>query len=309
MKHLLFQLSILFLVFPFVFAESSHSSFQFIDAETGETLRDVLVTLTFSSDAFSREHVLYMRGETLPLTLPFGSYLITAFLDHPSTESPDYYFHGYAEVSDTALPLTVFPIAQINGNVYDASHTLVRGALLDIQCEKLMTLSFPEKTDKYGSFLAYVPTGRCVIAATDNDFVGKAKIVSERGISSPVDLILDTPRTQDSRFLLIGGLIILALIILFFLVKYIHLPRKKKIHRENPQLGGVLKTLNDMERQIVAYVAEQKHTTSSAIRHQLKIPRTSLARILERLAAKKIIELERYGKMKKVKMASWLIKR
>ena len=300
------MLLLVFLVLPFAAAENVQQTLHFVDGETGEMLSNSLVSLTLDSDSDSRRHLLFMKDDALVISLPSGMYDVTALLDNPSTDAPDYSFTGNIDLQGEST-LTLFPIAQVNGNVYDASHTLVSGAMLDLRCDNLMTASFPERTDKYGSFVAYVPIGKCVIAAADNQFIGKNAITTERGISYTVDITLDAPLVQRNAFLW-PIFIVLVVVLVFLLRRFIRIPRRKR-NTENPKLASILKTLSDADQQVVRYVSEQRQTTSSAIRHNLKIPRTSLARLLERLTAKKIVELERYGKMKKVRLAEWLRKK
>ncbi len=306
MKRVVFLL-ILFFVIPFATAENMQQTLHFADAETGEMLHDSLVSLTLTSESGTRKHILFMKDDALVISLPSGAYGTTALLDNPSTDAPDYLFTGDIDLQGEAT-LTLFPVAQINGNVYDASHTLVSGAMLDIHCNNLMTASFPEKTDKYGSFVAYVPIGKCVIAASDNQLVGKNAVTTERGLSYTVDIVLDTGRTERQYLAWILVIFIIFIALFFLVKKLVRIPKRKK-STDNRQLTSVLKTLSDADQKVVRYVNEQRQTTSSSIRHALKIPRTSLARLLERLEGKKIVELERHGKMKKVRLADWLKKK
>ena len=231
MKMRALMLLLVFLVLPFAAAENVQQTLHFVDGETGEMLSNSLVSLTLDSDSDSRRHLLFMKDDALVISLPSGMYDVTALLDNPSTDAPDYSFTGNIDLQGEST-LTLFPIAQVNGNVYDASHTLVSGAMLDLRCDNLMTASFPERTDKYGSFVAYVPIGKCVIAAADNQFIGKNAITTERGISYTVDITLDAPLVQRNAFLW-PIFIVLVVVLVFLLRRFIRIPRRKR-NTENP---------------------------------------------------------------------------
>jgi uncharacterized membrane protein len=67
--------------------------------------------------------------------------------------------------------------------------------------------------------------------------------------------------------------------------------------------------LKGNEREIIDFIILRNNSsTSSKIRHGLKIPKTSLSRILDRLESKKILKIEREGTLKRVKISDWLIK-
>ena len=112
---------------------------------------------------------------------------------------------------------------------------------------------------------------------------------------------------KNSAVIISGSIVVLLLIYL----AYKFIPKKKKVVRkkEHRKLKAVLKTSNENEKKVLEYlISNGNKSTSSKIRHDLKIAKTTLSRILDRLEKKKILELEREGKLKKVKIADWLIK-
>ncbi len=71
---------------------------------------------------------------------------------------------------------------------------------------------------------------------------------------------------------------------------------------------AILKTLNSKEKAIVEFLLSNSNKASQAqIRHNTSIPRTSLTRVLQSLEAKKIINIERQGKMVKVELTDFFL--
>ncbi|MEK6839308.1 MAG: hypothetical protein AABX72_00020 [Nanoarchaeota archaeon] len=298
------------LIFVFLLSVASayaEPSLSFID-NTGNLLHDMIVHLSLKTDGISDEQVVFMHGKTLSLNKK-GSYEGTFILDDPLTEAPDYAYYGSIEILDANQTLIVFPITFVKGEVYDTSQTLVK-ADLHFECDTLTSFAYPKQTDKYGSFTTYIPTGTCLITASANNMRGKIDVEGEWGQSVSLEIILNTKIQTKPYFLwIISGLLLVGILLFFLRLKpfLTHtMKRKHPAKKEHPKLQSVLKTLYPAEQEVVRFLGEHPETTSAVLRHALKIPRTSLARLLERLAVKKIVELERHGKMKKVRLASWL---
>ncbi len=72
----------------------------------------------------------------------------------------------------------------------------------------------------------------------------------------------------------------------------------------------IMVTLNANEKSVVSFLLKGKgEGTQAGIRHGTMIPRTSLARVLESLSSKKIIDVEREGKAVRVRLTSWFLER
>ncbi len=307
MKLLPFVLVFL-LCATFVLGEEEVSRIRFLDA--GTTVQNAIVHFSLvNEEEHSFDAVLFMQGDALELEQVEGAYRGTIVLDDPSTDAADYAFSGEVTFARGDVTLTVFPIAFLRGEVYDQSHTLVSRALLDFTCDTPTSLLFPPRTDKYGSFTSYVSVGRCVVGASTSAFRGKKELATTRGQSLATEIVLDTKVGAQTFLVWIVGILVVAGLVVLALKNYVRVPRLRQKRKEHPQLMSVRKTLNATEQQILDFLALHRETTSAALRHALKIPRTSLSRILERLAVKQIVELERHGKMKRVKLASWIGKK
>ena len=81
----------------------------------------------------------------------------------------------------------------------------------------------------------------------------------------------------------------------------------------NKRAKDIIQTLNEKEKKVVKYLLEheykgKKHQgIQSNIRRETGSPRTSLARAIESLKIKKIIEVEKIGKAIKLKLTDWFL--
>ncbi|MDP3916884.1 MAG: hypothetical protein Q8Q42_01190 [Nanoarchaeota archaeon] len=265
----------------------------------GEVIREVVVHLTYFGEV---SRMVLSRDGMLNLDESLLNKPVRILLDKSRTDGMDYYFNGVLE--DNAVLFT--PISQIRGDVHDELDNLVGNANLGFDCDHISSIKFPEKTDRYGSFSSYLPTGKCVISATDGKLIGRVDIENMIGDSKVVNLVLD--KQVSSSF---NPYYLLIFVVVFLLLVYmLNKPRiknKSTRKKENKKLGAIVKTLNDTEKSIVDYiVANGNKTTSSDIRHSLGIPKTTLSRVLDRMESKKMIEMEREGKLKKIKLSDWL---
>lgn len=69
-----------------------------------------------------------------------------------------------------------------------------------------------------------------------------------------------------------------------------------------------MKTLNERETKIVDALVQNKFEASqSVLRHLTGIPKTSLSRSFSSLEAKKVLGVEKQGKMVKIKLTDWFL--
>jgi len=70
----------------------------------------------------------------------------------------------------------------------------------------------------------------------------------------------------------------------------------------------ILKTLNKKEKAVVEFLLANTNKASQAkIRHATGIPRTSLSRVLQSLEGKKIVHVEKHGKMVNVALTDFFL--
>lgn len=84
--------------------------------------------------------------------------------------------------------------------------------------------------------------------------------------------------------------------------------KKEEKEELNPRARDIIETLNDREKKVVQFVVKEKgETTQARIRNGTGIPKTSLVRCFQALEARKVISVEKIGKMKKIRFTVWFM--
>jgi uncharacterized membrane protein len=69
-----------------------------------------------------------------------------------------------------------------------------------------------------------------------------------------------------------------------------------------------METLNEREKKVVQFLLEEKGiATQAKIRNGTAIPKTSLVRVFQSLETKKVVSIEKIGKMKKITVTDWFM--
>ncbi len=306
-------LFVLFFLLLFTEGVEGKQQVELIDGDTGEPLKDVIVHLDLVDDQqHTIKQVVYVK-DVLTMPVSASRYIGSLLVDDPQTPAPDYYFSGSLLFDTDVVSLTFMPIASVRGEVYDTSETLVSVADLSFRCDRLSTLSFPARTDKYGSFVTYVPIGTCLIVATKDKMTGQETLVAERGMS--YDLVVSMDQKIAGNYFWVLVVVLLGIAVVWVMRKKVirssrSLSSSQRKQSYSRELENVLKTLDEKEKSVVMVLLEGKKTLSAShIRHQVKIPKTSFSRVLERLEKKQLIIVESDGAFKKVRLADWVKKK
>lgn len=229
------------------------------------------------------------------------------------------------------LPFVRAESYKINGIVLDSLDNLVSEAEVKADCVESQTF----KTDKFGSFtIKDSPKGSCRIYAAFKDGIG-FKDIMVSGQLDGLEIKLDKTIVRLSRyngclscFLFVDKIPAAALAascIILFLTGFLLVLRfaKKKKRKEKKvneiketksftphRIADILQTLAPKEKRIVEFLLENNSQSSQAqIRHNTGIARTSLARCLKTLEAKKIVSVEKLGKMVRVRLTTWFLEK
>jgi uncharacterized membrane protein len=179
-----------------------------------------------------------------------------------------------------------------------------------------------------------IGTGHCKIYANYKDAVGFVSLDLNKGDLKDVEIKLDKTILKDiperSSFILYAVIIIVAFALVFFFMqfKFKTKPKKEKkeITREakaeakeaketkerkpNKRSEDIMHTLNKSEKEIVEFLMSNDNQSYQAkIRHGLGIPRTTLARLLESLQRKKIIDIQKDGKAVRIRLTDWFLEK
>lgn len=266
------------------------------------------------------------------------------YVDNLSTTGTDYFATFALQEGQAAQTVALFPAGSIRGLVKDRLENVVPNASLEIDCAGMPLLA-PEQTDQFGAFsVIAAPVGSCRLFARYHDGVGVADIAITQGEVTTVDVLLDKSIGFDDDQIPARAWVALFLalaILLYGVIRYAQKkgarkkdktktigteeekheetsekekPEKKRTDQEK-SIGGkraldILNTLPSTEKVVVEYLLQHKNETSQAtIRHATGIPRTTLARCLMALEKKKVIMIEKLGKMVKVKLTDWFLER
>lgn len=239
------------------------------------------------------------------------------------------------------------PVGSLEGVVVHDDGRLAGQALLDFRCSFGGQFDYPERTDQFGSFkLPVVPAGICRITASTRDRVGTAELNITQGQSHIEKIVLDQSAASlqlstSVAWLIAGGCVLVVLLIGYVLIRRrlksefkkelipkARFARKilRKIRRVrgtaekaaenekpagelNPRARDIIQTLNEREKKSVEFLLSQKsnQATQAQLRNSTGIPKTSLARVFQSLEHKKVISVEKIGKMKKVTLTAWFM--
>lgn len=253
-----------------------------------------------------------LNGSTVIVPKISGEHAFTALLDSSSTPAIDYYGSKKIPAEENNPNFMVFPVGYLQGKVLDTEGNLIPKAKLSFACFSSIAVEYPEKTDGIGFFsVKYAPIGTCSLIASSGEAVGTAEFEIKTGEVTNVEIILENKVAGSNFGIYLLGAIVLIVIILVALwwwkkgtvpkLKEKTIPETEKSVPQ--QTNVILQTLNDNEKNVVQFLLENKNQASQAkIRYATHIPRTSLARVLEALQRKKLVEVDKDGKMVDVKL-------
>jgi len=316
-KHIVCLALWLVLLYGTVQAVETAVSLELIDVENQQQIKGVIASVTVAKDGqVVSQFRKYLASNVVEFDVEEGTYLISMEIDDLETEGKDYYLSEEIDLThEVSTKAYLYRAGSISGTVTDQLDNLISNADLKFECAADYGDQRPEKTDKYGSFsIQYAPVGKCKITAYKNNMVGSETIDLERGQKVDVQISLKQKTATTSFLPYIGIAALLVAILVFIFLK----KNKPKIIKESSKsksevtkrTSDVLKTLKDKERKIVEAIMESgKESTQAKLKSATGIPKTSLSRTLESLAAKKILEVESYGKMKKVRLTDWFLEK
>ncbi|MBW2969750.1 hypothetical protein KY319_01375 [Candidatus Woesearchaeota archaeon] len=204
--------------------------------------------------------------------------------------------------------------AVVKGVVLDSLDNLVGFAEIKLDC---MEGSF--SADKFGAFsVSGIPSGPCRVFAAYGDGGGFELVNIEDNQTMYIEVKLDKTivNIPQKHNYLFPALIILIVLIVFSAIlfkiwkKEKVLEKKVRAESHSARVLDVLKTLKPKEASVVEFLLQNRNESSqSKIRHATGLPRTSLARCLKDLESKKIICVERHGKLVKVRLSDWFLER
>ena len=289
-----------------------HVNLEILDKETGEKTNTLK----------------YVGNDGLvKLRLYKGTYDITLKVDKIDTGGRDYFITVDQDVdNDVTRTAYLFSVGSVIGNVYGGNGKAVKGAQIKFECSGDYGDRDNKISDDFGGFSSYwLPIGSCRVCAMHGYKVGFMDVEIKKGELSNIDVTLNKGIISGFNFWTIL-IMIVVLIVAFFGVRYIskkgkeevekkeEIEEKKEVVKEDAKeklssrTRDIINTLKEKEESIVNFLLENNNkSTQAKIRYSTGIPKTSLVRILLALELKKVVKIEKIGKLKKVGLTSWFL--
>lgn len=253
----------------------------------------------------------------LSLQLYPAHWTIKLKVDKLESDGKDYFFERELNV-DKTINETIYllPVGSIRGVVYENNKAL-KSALIRFDCSGNYGEKDEIKTNNFGSFTSYwLPVGSCKISAVYGNKLGYENVLIKHGQLNDVEITLT--KSIFSGYSLSYFILILIIVSIVFSISYFYIFKKKISKKEEkegqPEKGlsertkDIIKTLKEKEKKVVEFLLENKNnSTQSKIKNELGIPKTTLARLLQGLDLKKIVKIEKIGKLKKVQLTEWFL--
>jgi len=240
--------------------------------------------------------------------------IFTVTLDSLDTAAIDY--SGTMTINQNKAEFLVYPSGYLKGKVLDLTGNLIPNAQLTFNCYSEFSFNYPNKADNVGFFtVKNIPVGSCSVVASKNEIVGSVEFGVEKGEVVSTEVVLGESLAKKSNWGVWIAIILLIVLVILIIIRFSlkKNPKKEKKTEEtkekhSKQTLALMKTLSEKEKKIVDFLLGNNNNASQAkIRHNTRIPRTSLTRVLQGLEKKKIAQIEKEGKMVSVKLTGFFL--
>lgn len=291
----------------------------FLDVFSGQNISEVHIHVTLDQEGTVSQNLHYMDQTTLQIALAHEAEAIFR-MDKLSTEGSDYYAQGSITPGENILH--TFPVGSVQGRII-SDERVVAGAHIHVDCSSNYGNFEESRSNKFGSYKReWLPVGSCTISASYEDLIGYETIEVSQGELSIVDIHLSIEKTEQDMWSKYG---IYALIVFFIAIillvslrnkgekptKAQKEPTKNESNNERKsshRTQDILTTLSPRERKVVEFIiSHDNEATQGQIKNAVNIPKTTLSRILTSLEHKKILKVEKIGKMKKTRLTSFFL--
>ncbi len=261
---------------------------------------------------------------TITLSLPSGYYNVRLGIDDPTTTGFDLFTSFSVDLNGSGRSITsaLFPVGSLKAMVTDAGGRPVAHALLRLDCEKDYGEETTFYTDEFGRVsVPYVPDGNCTLRSAVGQHLTTAKVAVTQGGEKTVTLVFQDYRISGPWTpYALAGLAVLAVAAAAWLFWRRRSSGMDPVQRQAVTQGeqDLLTALSETEREVVEYLLEGRAASSepstfyasqARIVYGAGIPKTSLVRTLKGLERKRIVTIEKVGKLKKVSLTDWFLKR
>jgi uncharacterized membrane protein len=308
---ILFIIAILFL--PMVFADSANVFLTLKDITNNDDINDIVVR-TIIDDEASNYYIA--KDEILKINLEDGLHNITILADNINTDGLDYYGKEQITVNNNLIEaFLLFPIGTVRGIVTDQLGNAMPNADIKFECNTDIELSYPEKTDRFGTFNTEVPIGSCTIYALLGKSVVLEELVIEKGNLATIELKIEQ-KTELKVWLWVLLIVVATaatkLLFIFFKSKK-DIEKVIAVKKEKINLGkrakDIIATLRDREKNVIELLIKNGTMTQAKLHHETGLAKSSLFRVIQSLERKNAIATKRIGKVKRVTLSDWFLEK
>jgi len=200
-----------------------------------------------------------------------------------------------------AQMVSLKPVASISGFIVDDNENLIKDAQLKFICSGEIHSKVPSKSDDIGYFeVDDIEFGTCVINVIKDEKVYSKELSIEISQEYPVRFVIQGLKFKQS-YMFTG--VLLAIIFITLLIMFYRLFRK------NSRQTDIMKTLRPKDIEVIDCIkCHAGCVTQSLIRHNTKLPKSSLHRIINSLEQKGILAQKEYDGIKKIELTEWFSK-
>lgn len=267
-----------------------------------------------------------------------GNWELESVLDKQRTSEADYYTKTLFLIDEgtfvSNLTVYVTPVGAVEGMVIDSANNRISGAALEFKCKSDEHGAYPTQTNQFGAFnVPIIPAGNCKVSAAYQGKVGTEEVKVVQGEMVEVTVNLDkrlVSQRSDLWYWVALALMLISGSMAWHILKLrrqtpkqkqaeklIEAPIEPPTHEPateqpkddlNPRARDIMATLKDNEETVVKYLlANENASTQAKIRNGTGVPKTTLARAFLALEEKKVLNVEKIGKMKRVALTEWFL--
>jgi predicted transcriptional regulator len=306
--------------------DAEFNYFFLYDFESKELIKDIHVDIIINRGLESYQTLKYIGEDgRLDLFLEEGQYVLEFRVDRIQSDGKDYYFKfDHFSQINSSTDIFLFPVGSVIGVVYDQRGDVIGNAQIKVECSGEYGEVKEISSDEFGTFSSFwLPLGTCRFTSRASESIGFTDVEIEKGTLKRIEIVIGTGFDTGffSPSIIIILLVVLIVVVLWFTKKSKKDTKKKNVtikdEKENEKpdekysstrAQDILKTLREKEAKIVKYLIENDNkSTQAKLRYGVNMAKTSLSRALDTLEQKRIVKIERIGKMKKVELTDWYL--
>jgi uncharacterized membrane protein len=251
----------------------------------------------------------------------YSNVIIT--VDDLSTPAVDYYNSINLNYDTLTQAVYLHRVGTVKINVVDADNNFVSNASLFFECDKTQA-DLPINVNAFGSVvISNFKENTCKVYAGSYKLIGVSNFTISKGDSKEVNILIQKKSKDYSVIILQTLLNLIFLAIAGYMIfansnKSNSFSRNENIKNniltknnvtnstitnnaanKNDEL--LLQSFDNSEKELFLYLKEKKLSSQARIVNELRIPRTTVSRILSDFEKKKFVTISIHGKLKEVK--------